>query len=307
MQQPLRFKTMSLKKPIFIIGTGRCGSTIFHQMFCHHPQVAFLSGLCQLYPAQPERNRLAMRLMDLPLVQRWARRKFQPAEHYGFWDHHVRGFSMPFRDLRADDVRPNEKARVQQVLESMLTPRRQRLLVKITGWPRIGFLREIFPDALFIHMLRDGRAVTNSLLNTDFWWGWRGPENWRWGPLTAEQQAEWERHDRSFVALAAIQWKIMMDAFEQARTLVPPSQFMEIKYEDFAVDPIAGFGPILEFCGLDFPPRFRAACGRFNVRSANYKWKADLTARQHEILEECLGDYLARYGYEAQGRLVSSA
>ncbi|HVW38502.1 MAG TPA: sulfotransferase [Pirellulales bacterium] len=59
---------MPLDRPIFIIGTGRCGSTILHQMFSCHPQIAFLSGLCLLYPDRPEYNRRAMRLLDAPLV-----------------------------------------------------------------------------------------------------------------------------------------------------------------------------------------------------------------------------------------------
>ena len=25
--------------PLFIIGTGRCGSTVFHELFAHHPQL----------------------------------------------------------------------------------------------------------------------------------------------------------------------------------------------------------------------------------------------------------------------------
>ena len=296
---------MGLDRPIFIIGTGRCGSTIFHQMFCHHPQVAFLSGLCQLYPQRPHYNTWAMRLMDVPGVRHWARRKFQPAEHWAFWDHYIRGFSVPCRDLLAEDMRPNEKRKVRKVLEQMVTPHRSRLLVKLTGWPRTGFLSEIFPDALFIHMVRDGRAVTNSLINTDFWQGWSGPEHWQWGALTPEQQAEWEASGRSFVVLAAIQWKIVMEAFEKARPGLPSSQYLEIKYEDFAADPAGMFGQILEFCQLDYPETFRQSLGHFKVESANYKWKEDLTEHQRQLLEESLRESLGRWGYAAQPERVS--
>jgi hypothetical protein len=238
-----------------------------------------------------------MRLMDMPLVRHWARRKFRPAEHWGFWDHYSRGFSVPFRDLLAGDVRPNEKRKVQKVLAQMLTPRHSRLLVKLTGWPRTGFLSEIFPDALFIHMVRDGRAVTNSLLNVDFWQGWSGPEHWQWGPLSAEQEAEWEASGRSFVVLAALQWKICMDAYEKVRERLPSNQYYEIKYEDFASDPVGRFGDILEFCQLDYPEQFRRDLGRFKVESANYKWKEYLTEHQQALLENTLRDSLARWGY----------
>src|SRR5262249_26298573 len=156
----------------------------------------------------------------------------------------------PFRDLQADDVRPNEKKRLLKALGTMVTRRRNRLLVKLTGWPRTGFLTELFPDALFIHVYRDGRAGANSLINTGFWGGWGGPEKWRWGPLAPELQEEWSRLDKSFVVLAGIQWKIMMDACEEAKKELPAKQFLEVRYEDFAADPEEAFSQILHFCGL---------------------------------------------------------
>jgi hypothetical protein len=94
------------------------------------------------------------------------------------------GFRRPCRDLLPQDVTLKKKEAIQNVVAQMLTRKRNRLVVKITGWPRIGFLKEIFPDAKFIHILRDGRAVANSYINVPFWWGWRGLANWRWGPLT---------------------------------------------------------------------------------------------------------------------------
>jgi hypothetical protein len=90
---------MSLDRPIFIVGTGRCGSTIMHRIFTHHPRVTFLSGLCLLYPDQPKYNGWAMQLMDVPLLRRHARKRFRPAEHWPFRDHYVRGFN-PARVVR---------------------------------------------------------------------------------------------------------------------------------------------------------------------------------------------------------------
>jgi hypothetical protein len=290
---------MSLEKPIFIVGTGRCGSTILQEIFAHHPQAAYLSGLCQLYPDKPHYNRWAMQMIDIPVLRSVARRRLTPEEPWGFWEHYIRGFSRPCRDLRDTDVRPQTMQRIRMVLEQMLTPKRQRLLVKLTGWPRIGFLTKIFPDALFLHIIRDGRAVANSLLDVDFWLGWHGPGQWRWGELTQEQRVLWEKSDRSFVTLAGIQWKILMDAFESARTAVHPSQYLEIRYEDFAADPKGVFGRILSFCSLDYPSRFEKAVNRFQVKSANFKWKEQLTIHQQKLLDECLHDYLMRYGYES--------
>ena len=90
-----------------------------------------------------------------------------------------------------------------------------------------------------------------------------------------------------------------MDSFEDAKKELRPSQYLEIKYEDFAVDPKAVFGTIVNFCHLGFPPEFENAIASFEVESANFKWKEQLTGRQREMLEECLHEHLVRYGYES--------
>ncbi len=129
-----------------------------------------------------------------------------------FWDHYYPGFSVPFRDLGADDVLESTRRQLRSALARMRTPKRSHLVIKITGWPRVGFLREIFPEGRFVHVVRDGRAVASSLLKVPWWWGWRDRPNWRWGPLTPELDALWAESGRSFVALAAIQWRILMEA-----------------------------------------------------------------------------------------------
>jgi omega-hydroxy-beta-dihydromenaquinone-9 sulfotransferase len=288
---------MELNRPIFIIGTGRCGSTLLHEILVHHPQVAFLSTLCARYPGKPQRNRWAMHLLDVPLIKRLARRRFLPDEAWPFWEQHCRGFSRPCRDLMASDVRPHIKQRLAGVLQEMVTRQRSRLLIKLTGWPRTGFLSEIFPDAHFIHLLRDGRAVANSLMDTEFWLGYRGPRQWRWGDLSADQQLEWERSGKSFVTLAAMQWTILMDAFEKARDLLPASRYLSVNYSQLVADPKGVFGDVLSFCQLDYPQEFKAAIDTFEFEDADCKWQQQLLPHQRQQLEAVLAEPLARWGF----------
>jgi hypothetical protein len=87
-----------------------------------------------------------------------------PAEYYPFWEHHRKGLSVPYRDLLASDVTERTKRRVRAAVSELTTEQNDRLLLKITGWPRIGFLAEIFEGAKIVHVVRDGRAVINSQL-----------------------------------------------------------------------------------------------------------------------------------------------
>ncbi|MHC5059693.1 MAG: sulfotransferase [Planctomycetota bacterium] len=139
---------MELKKPIIIVSTGRAGSTIFHRIMSEHPQLAWLSKFSAVFPDRPVMNRFFMQAIDLPLIGKVLTAKVRPGEHYKFWEYHCKGFRRPCRDLVADDV-INKSRRIRNVFSKMLTTNRNRLLLKITGWPRIRYLREIFPDAKF--------------------------------------------------------------------------------------------------------------------------------------------------------------
>ncbi|MES2403282.1 MAG: sulfotransferase [Pseudomonadota bacterium] len=286
-----------VEKPIFVIGAGRSGSSIFHQVFTEHPHVAWMSSLCDRDRENPVRHRALMRGIDLPLLGTFLKRRYESAECYGFWDHHFQGFSRPCRDLRADDATPRAVAALRRAAAGLVIRRRPRLLAKITGWPRLGFLHEIFPDARFVHVYRDGRAFANSLLQVDFWLGWRGPAQWRWGLLDDELQREWDANDRSFVALAGIQWKILMRAMEAAKQSIPAANLMEVRYEDFAARPVDVFRDVAAFCGLEWDGRFERALSGYRVESANYKWQDDLTPAQQRVLLAVLEADLKKYDY----------
>jgi hypothetical protein len=182
-------------------------------------------------------------------------------------------------------------------MSKVLTEKRNRLLLKITGWPRVGFLSQIFEDAKFVHIMRDGRAVANSMLNIHFWRGWKGPQNWGWGELAPVHREEWDEYGQSFVVLAAIQWKILMDAVEDARSSVDSEHFLEIRYEDLCSDPLNTVKKVATFCGLKWSADFQEQIGAYQLKNTNDKFKSDLTARQQRDLEEVLGDYLRKYGY----------
>lgn len=288
---------MNTEKPIFLIGTGRCGSTAIHTLFSMHPAAAWLSDLCDRFPNHPEYNRLLMQIFSIPAIGSLLSVRFKPGENYEFWTRLAPGFRRPFRDLKATDLTAAEKNKVSAVMARMTTIQRNRLLLKLTGWPRIGFLNEIYPEAYFIHIVRDGRAVANSLLQVDFWDGWAGPDRWRWGRLSHEQNLTWENTGRSFVALAGLEWVLMLEAVREAKQRLAKDRFLEVRYEDFCSDKLWTARSIAEFTGLGWTDRFAQRVERFPVESRNYKWLEDLTVRQQEMLTEIQRPFLTEYGY----------
>ncbi len=290
---------MKITKPIFIVGTGRCGSTAFHQLLALHPQLMWLSGFAEEFPRKPALNRWAVTAVGNPLIRRIFRRRIKPGENYGFWYKHAYGFAEPGRDLLRTDVTPRVRKQVRAAIEPMLTAQRDRLLVKLTGWSRIGFLNEIFEDAKFIHIVRDGRAVANSLLHVNSWqWrGWYGPYSWRYGPLSPDDQAAWEASNRSFIALAGLQWKIHTRAIEAARREVDPARFLEVRYEPFCDQPWETCRRVLEFAELRPSSAFERQVKASPIKDTD-RWAKDLSVEQQAMLTRLLREDLARYGYD---------
>lgn len=90
----------------------------------------------------------------------------------------------------------------------------------------IGLLASAFPDARFVHLLRDGRDVASSLVQSHF-----GPEN------LAEGFLFWRRHVESGLA--------------QGRAL-PSERYLEVRYEDLVAAPDDTLGRLTRFLDLDY-------------------------------------------------------
>src|SRR5579864_929547 len=145
--------------PLFIVGVGRSGSSVFHRLMCRHPRAAWLSRVLEHWPNAAPINRVVMQALELPGVGRIVSRMIDPGECYQYWEQVAPGFTWTCRDLIAADVLNDVRAGVRHALARVTTKRRPQLVAKVTGWPRVGFLREIFPNAKFIHVVRDGRPV----------------------------------------------------------------------------------------------------------------------------------------------------
>jgi len=230
----------------------------------------------------------------------WAARKptgaVKPAEPYELIDQAFPGFSIHTRPLRADDVTPWISRRIRRFFEDKVeSDRGGRLLFKWTGWSRVGFMQAIYPDALFVHVHRHGGAVANSLTQQPWWQGWKGPSQWRWGPLSAEDEAVWAANDHSYLVLAALGWRLQYREIEGALDALPDSQVLRVPYEDVCRDRDREIERILAFADVEPDAGFMGRLALTSIdATAMDRWReTDLTADQVARLESVLADDLA--------------
>ncbi len=287
---------------VFVLGTGRCGSTLVQEALARHPGAGFLSNLedrSRLGSLARRWNNPAYRLIP-PALTRKGRVRFAPSEGYRVLDREVSPIlSRPWRDLAAADVTPWLAARTRRFFERRATAQgRPVFLHKFTGWPRAGFLACILPGARFIHVVRDGRAVANSWLQMDWWEGFNGPDHWQWGPLPETYRSEWEASAFSFPVLAAILWKLLIDAYDAAATALPRDRWLEVRYEDVITHPREAFASMLDFAGLQREAIFDRELERLSFDSGRADaFRQDLGPETVAALSRSVAAHLERLGY----------
>jgi Sulfotransferase family len=301
---------------VVIFGTGRCGSTPIAEVICRHREVGFVSNFDDklrrlnlkgrwnntLHRLSPPRDPAMRPFRDRRRVLELGRFRIAPSEAWNVLDQQIAPIiATPFRDLAAEDCTPWLKGRLHDFFQSrMAAQRRQVFIQHLTGWPRAGFIRAAFPDARFIHVIRDGRAVANSWLQMGWWRGYMGPEAWHLGPLPAEYGEVWERSGRSFVVLAGLGWRILIEAFERARAAVPADQWMQVRYEDVIADPRREIGAMLDFIGIPWTPDFERQFARYPFVSGRVEgFRRDLDAASLAALESAIAPTLRSVGYES--------
>ncbi len=286
----------------FILGTGRCGSSLLQEVLARHPDVGFVSNVEDRVRATRPLARWNNRLYRFvsPERTRKGRLRFAPSEGYNALNAEVSPLlSRPFRDLVAADATPWLARRLRRFFERRAEQQGQAVFLhKFTGWPRSGLLDAVLPAPRYIHVVRDGRAVVNSYLQMSWWTGFGGPERWQWGPLSDADRAEWEASGRSFAVLAAINWRLLMAAHERARALVDPARWHQLRYEDLLQDPVGRLREVLDHLGLRWLPAFERAVERHRIHGGRRQaYSADLSPADLALVEKALAPVLEANGY----------
>jgi hypothetical protein len=299
-----------LERPVFVIGMPRSGTTVLFEAIARHPDLGWLSNYCRMYPRAPWLN-VVRRILDNRVIHLHGHKRQygsappynpwlpQPDEAYEFWDAYS---GAPFSrdglhdrtcDLSARDALRSAAARV------VAWQGRQRFAAKLTGPPRIRFLHSVFPDAAFVHLIRDGRAVVHSLLQVPFWRKAGGLERPFWsGVVQAADLETWERSGRHPGVLAGLQWKRVIELARAEAARAPGASYVEVRYEDFTSRPHETVRDVLAGCGLsDLEAVHRAIDVGPALQDMNAKFRQALSAESLELVTASMRPVLEHLGY----------
>jgi len=291
---------LKIQQPIFIVGSGRSGTTLFYNILAGHKDLTWFSNYTNYFPKQLWLSKLNYLYKNIKLAKEFRNRSIfpKPSEGFNLWNffHPVgkleaRGAARPLYE--SDVKEANISLMKDTIVKHMQHSECSRFINKnIRNTRRSRYLYKIFPDGLFIHMIRDGRAVSNSLLNVNWWRDlplWYREDKKTPAQLIIEGENE--------ILLAAKMWKNEIQTMFRDSNKIPKHQFFEVKYEELIKNPILTLKNVLNFCNLEYSERFEKYIDSFNIESMDYKWKKNFTENQISLIESELNSLLKQLGY----------
>jgi len=302
---PVR-RTPIPRSPLFILGHWRTGTTLLHELLilddrhsfpttyeCLEPNHFLLTEkvltpwLGFLMPSRRPMDNMAAG-WDRPQEDEFALCMMgQPSPYLtiAFPNH-------PPQDQEALDLEglsPLKRAawkRAFLLLLRRITFRNPKRLVRKspTHTCRIRTLLELFPDARFVHIVRDPYVVFPSTVNL-----WKSL--YRTHGLQTPTFAGLEEH--VFATFTHMYAKL-----EEGRKLVEPSRFYELRYEELVANPVGEMRKLYEHLGLGEFEEVRPKLEAYLAANEEYRTnKYDLKPELRAEITRRWGDVIRRYGY----------
>ena len=293
--------------PIFVLGHWRSGTTLLHEMMVLDERHSFPTTYACLAPNHFLRSE--------PLVSRWFSFVLPTRRPM---DNMAAGWDRPQEDEFAlcnlgvpspylTVAFPNHAPQCQDylTLENLPTAEVDRWKASLLGFlkqvtlanpkrlvlkspphtARIKTLLEMFPDARFVHLVRDPHVVFPSTVNL-----WKtlytrhGLQRPKFAGLDEHVFSTFER---------------MYTAFNEQRHLVPPEHFCEVRYEDLVRNPLGEMQTIYEHLGLGGFDRVQPGLESYIATMEGYQTnRYQITPEQTEEISHRWGPFMRPYGYE---------
>jgi hypothetical protein len=266
------------ERPIFVIGCPRSGTTVVFNLLRGAPGVASIGQ-----------------------------------EGHVLWEsfHHPRDHGWLSNALGAADVRRYEPKYLAWAIATLARPRGGRFVDKTPrNSLRLPYLDALFPDARYVLVHRDGRAVVSSLIV-----GWRKRSATRDEPayvlpvpfvIPGIPHRHWhfilppgwrELDGRPLEDVCAHQYRTSVEAMLEFRPTLDPARVVDLRYEDVLLDPAGEMQRVHQAVELPFGDADRRRAHATVRRPAGPdKWRT-ISPDQIDRVMPTIGPLLERTGY----------
>lgn len=281
-------------KPIIIIGAARSGTKMLRGILASHPDVA-------TFPS------------EIDYIWKYGNEKH------------------PNDELTPDLARPEVKEHIRHQF-SVLSARHggARVVEKsVSNSLRVNYVNAVFPDAYFVHLVRDGRANVESVrrswesgISFAYYLQKFKGINWvdafhlapsymgyhlrRKGLFGSEKGVKGPHFDgiktllieKEFLEVCGIQWRSCVESARKSFQNIPSKQVVEIRYEELVTNPLEVVEPLFSQIELSFLPECQEHI-KNNVHGSNLdKWRLNLTDSELAKLLPHISAELEELGYE---------
>jgi len=292
--------------PLFIIGHWRSGTTLLHELMVLDPRHAFPDTYQCFAP-----NHF---LVSRKLIAWWLRLLMPPRRPMDAmqvaWQHpqedefalcamgvpspylqfaylnerHLYERYLDMEDVPAGTVERWKKAFLWFLKCVTLKDSRRVILKSPPHTCRIKILLDLFPNAKFVHIVRDPYEVFPSTMKA-------------WKRLSEDQYNRAPRFE-GLEDHVLDTFRHMYEVFEGTRDLIDPSRFCEVHYEDLVKDPISQVRMIYDRLGLGEFDQVLPKLEEYAAKKAGYK--RDQYQLSEEIRDRITDQwqmFIHKYGY----------
>jgi hypothetical protein len=311
-------RTKLKEPPLFVLGHWRSGTTLLHELLMLDPRHTcpttyeclaphhflwterFLPAFLRFFlPSQRPMDDMPAGL-DRPQEDEFALVNLGVPSPYLAWAFPNHGpVADEYLDLRALPTAEREwwKQKWLAFVKKVAYKSNRRIILKSpTHTARVKTILEVFPDAKFIHIVRDPLKVFPSTVRL-------------WKSLSLVQGFQIPRDDNGWIESHVLdQFVRMYECFEKDRDLVPPGRLIDVKYEDLVADPIEMMRKLYEQLELgDFAQAEPALIERTKKTQGYRPNKYNLPADVADRVRGRWSPYFQRYGYNTSETTSASA
>lgn len=300
--------TQLAEPPLFVLGHWRSGTTLLHELLilderhtypntyeCFAPHHFiwtewFVPPLLQkLLPTTRPMDAMAAG-WDRPQEDEFALCNLGIPTPYLAWAFPRHG---PVHDDYLDliDISPAERERWKDALKLFVhyvaAVRNKRIILKSpTHTARVKTLLEVFPDARFVHIVRDPLALFPSTIRL-------------WNTLSQVQGLQTVGDGPTWVERQVLDtFARMYERYEQDRELIPEGRLAEVRYEELTADPIGQMRGVYDQLDLGGFNAVQPKIAEYTKETSDYRpARYALSPATSERVRRHWAPYFERYGY----------